>query len=371
MIGLLRQPAVYAGETEPVERVIHVDLDYVYDPDPETQEANLSRLLDRMKRLRPTTIYLQAYGDPDGDGVADSLYFPNRHLPLRADLFGRVAWQLKTRVGVRVYAWMPVMAFRLPAASPLAARLVEVMPGAPAAASQGRYHRLTPFDPAVRGLIMEIYEDLGKHAVFQGILFHDDATFSDYEDASQAALAMHRQWGLPESIETIRQDPALRQRWSERKSAFLSDFTVTLANVLRRHHPAILTARNLYAQPVLNADAQEWFAQSLAAFLQTYDYTAIMAMPYMEGAADPEAWLDILAGKVSEIPGALDRTVFELQSRDWNTGKAIASETLVRHLRLLRLRGARHVGYYPDDFHADQPRESVIKPAISAATQPE
>ena len=91
----------------------------------------------------------------------------------------------------------------------------------------------------------------------------------------------------------------------------------------------------------------------------------------MEGAADPERWLDALATRVGEIPGALGRTVFELQSRDWNTGKAIPADTLVRHLRLLRLQGARHVGYYPDDFHADQPRESVIKPAISAATQPE
>lgn len=192
LIALLRQPASYGGEREPLERVIHVDLDYVYDPDPAVQEANLSKLLDRMKRLRPTTVYLQAYGDPDGDGVADSLYFPNRHLPMRADLFSRVAWQLKTRVGVRVYAWMPVMAYKLPAGAALASRLVEVMPGAPDSAAQGRYHRLTPFDPAVRQLIVEIYEDLGKHAVFQGILFHDDATFSDYEDASAAARAVYR-----------------------------------------------------------------------------------------------------------------------------------------------------------------------------------
>ena len=68
-----------------------------------------------MKPLKPTTVYLQAYADPDGYGVVE-VYFPNRYLPVRADLFSRVAWQLSTRVGVKVFASMPVMAFKLPAA---------------------------------------------------------------------------------------------------------------------------------------------------------------------------------------------------------------------------------------------------------------
>lgn len=29
-----------------------------------------------------------------------------------------------------------------------------------------------------------LYEDLAGHAAFDGILFHDDALLSDYEDAS-------------------------------------------------------------------------------------------------------------------------------------------------------------------------------------------
>ena len=97
---LLRQPASYDGVEQPLERVIHVDLDYVYDDDPQVQEANLSKLLDRIYRLHPSTVYLQAFSDPDGDGVADALYVPNRNMPMRSDLFTRVAWQLQTRVGV-------------------------------------------------------------------------------------------------------------------------------------------------------------------------------------------------------------------------------------------------------------------------------
>lgn len=373
-IQILHQPAGYTDQEKPLERVIHLDLDYIYDPDPAQQEANLSKLLDRIKRLQPTTVYLQAFADPDGDGVADAVYFPNRHLPVRADLFSRVAWQLRTRVGVKVYAWMPVMAFKLPdslpASDPAASRVVQVMPGAPASASIDRYHRLSIFDPLVRKTIIEIYEDLGKSAIFAGVLFHDDATLSDYEDANPAALEYYRDhWQLPDSIAAIRSSPQMMQRWTEKKTAFIDAFTVTLANKLREYQQTLLTARNLYAQAVLNPDSEAWFAQSLPNFLATYDFTVVMAMPYMEGAANPEKWLDQLRKKVQDIPGASDKTVFELQSHDWKTNQPIPTKTLAKQLRQLHVKGVRNFGYYPDDFHTNLPEENLIKPVISVETR--
>ncbi len=368
---ILRQPATYDGVERPMERVIHVDLDYVYDPDPEVQEANLSKLLDRMVRLRPTTVYLQAYADPDGDGVADALYFPNRHMPMRSDLFTRVSWQLRTRAGVRVFAWMPVMAFKLPDSNPAATHLVQTMPGAPASASQNRYLRLSPFDPLARQTITEIYEDLGKHSAFYGVLFHDDATLSDYEDASPAALAVYRdQWHLSGVMEEMRNDPQVRRLWAQKKTAYLNDFTLHLAATLRKYQPALMTARNIYAEVILNPDSEDWFAQTYPSFLATYDYTAIMAMPYMEGAKDATAWLARLMDTVKQTPGALRTTVFELQSKDWRSNTPIPSATLAAQIRQLRLAGARGVGYYPDDFHANQPEEDIIKPEISVETHP-
>ncbi|MEN3365214.1 MAG: poly-beta,6-N-acetyl-D-glucosamine N-deacetylase, partial [Burkholderiales bacterium] len=113
LIRILRQPAGYAGKERPRERVVQVDLDEIYDADSHRQEANLSALLDRMMRLQPSAIYLRPFADPDRNGVADATYFPNRHLPMRADLFSRVAWQFKTRLEIPVYAVTPVMAFNL------------------------------------------------------------------------------------------------------------------------------------------------------------------------------------------------------------------------------------------------------------------
>ena len=76
-------------------RIAHLDMDYLYDKNPEQLEHNLDAEVQRIKDLHINTVYLQAYADPDGDGNADALYFPNRHLPVKQDLFNRVAWQLK------------------------------------------------------------------------------------------------------------------------------------------------------------------------------------------------------------------------------------------------------------------------------------
>src|SRR5690606_34181443 len=100
-------------ENDTVMRVAHVDLDYVYDPAPEQMERNLGHLVQRIADMRITTVFLQAFADPEGDGLVKSVYFPNRHLPMRANLFNRTAWQLRSRALVDVYAWMPVLSFDL------------------------------------------------------------------------------------------------------------------------------------------------------------------------------------------------------------------------------------------------------------------
>ena len=350
---LLRNPV--GGEVRQVNRVMHVDLDYVYDPDPAQQERNLSALIDRVAAVRPRSVFLQAYADPDGDGVANALYFPNRHLPMRADLFGRAAWQLRTRTGVKVYAWMPVTAFRLPASNPLATHTVMAQGGKMPA---DRYHRLTPFDPAVRTLVGDIYEDLGRYTFFEGVLFHDDATLSDDEDASPSALATYAKWGLPPDVAAIRADPALMARWTAAKTRYLIDFTHELAARLGAWRPALETARNLYARPVLEPQAE----------LAAYDYVALMAMPRMEQEADADAWLGRLARRAADTPRGLDGTVFELQARDWRTGKPVADAELARQWTLLQRAGVRHLGYYPDDFLNNQPSLDVVRRAISVRT---
>ncbi len=348
---------------EPV-RVMHLDLDYVYDPDPEQQGKNLGKLLDRVKAMGVNTVYLQAFADPDGDGNTDALYFPNRHLPVRADLFNRVAWQLRTRAGVKVYAWLPVLAYDLPPDHPLAK--VRVTASSSRKPGTESYRRLSPFNQQALRFVGDIYEDLAKHAHFDGLIFHDDAYLDDYEDASQWALSTYQQqWKLPADIKAIRDNPELFKRWSLRKTEALALWTDALTERARLYRPRIKTARNMYAAVIMNPEAETWFSQSMEIFLKHYDYTAVMAMPYMEKAKHPEAWLRKLVERIAMIPGALDKTVFELQSVDWRSGKPVDGATLARQMRLLQHNGVINFGYYPDDFILGRPAIEAIRPVIS------
>jgi poly-beta-1,6-N-acetyl-D-glucosamine N-deacetylase len=347
-------------------RVAHVDLDYVYDPDPIQQERNLDRLLDRIKGLQINTVFLQAFADPDGNGTADSLYFPNRRLPMRADLFNRVSWQLKTRAGVKVYAWIPVLGFEL--GDPALTVQAETG-GAPVASA---YQRLSPFQPDARTAILEIYEDLARQAEFEGVLFHDDGYLTDFEDANPAALAWYREhWQLPTDLATIRNDPTLLQRWSRAKTEALLDWTDELTERIRRWRPTVKTARNLYAEVVLDPASEVWYAQNLELSLTRYDYSAIMAMPFLERAERPDSWLEGLVNQVKQFPQGLKKTIFELQTLDWNDrGKRIPATVLTAQMTLLQQLGAVNFGYYPDDFIGDHPQARELHRALSLQTYP-
>lgn len=357
-------------------RVAHVDLDYVYDPDPQQQGRNLDLLVQRIADLRINTVFLQAYSDPLGDGLVRQVYFPNRVLPMRADLFNRVAWQLKSRASVRVYAWMPVLSLDLDASHPRVQRW-DPATGA-TAVDPAQYQRLSPFHAGNREAIGQLYEDLSAHAAFDGLLFHDDALLSDFEDAGPDALRAYAAAGLAGDMAALRADAGQRQAWSRMKSRALVDFTLELAarvRAIRGSH--VLTARNIFAQPVLDPRAEEWFAQNPDDFLAAYDWTAPMAMPLMEGVAyaDAPRWLDRLVDAMRQRPGALERTVFELQSMDWRTGRnaqatPIDADVLAAWMRRLQLRGALNFGYYPDDFVQGHPRLDAIRPQMSTAWLP-
>src|SRR6185369_17167878 len=348
-------------------KAMQIDLDYIYDSDPAQVERNLGHLIDRITFLGVNTVYLQAFADPDGDGSADAVYFPNRHMPVRADLFNRVAWQIRTRTPVRrLYAWMPLDAWTLPAKEPAAQDRLVTLPGDTSGRVSMGYKRLSPFSPRARATIGEIYEDLARYATFDGILFHDDTTLSDYEDASEFAQAAYKSWGLPATVPEIRKSDDLFGRWTILKINAIDDFAKELAERVRQDRPGIPIARNLFARVVLSPKAEVWYSQALENSLRNYDFTAIMAMPYMEQAADPGEFYTELMKKVLERPGAVDRVVFELQTVDWRKDNALVpTEEIVATLRKLYDLGASHVAYYPDMLFQNHPAPAPIRAVLA------
>lgn len=359
---------IYKPDAKKIQRVVHVDLDYIYDPDPVQQEKNLGRLLDRIKAYKITTVYLQAFADPDGDGVANALYFPNRYMPVRADLFNRVAWQLRTRCGVNVYAWLPVSGFDL------GNKGVYVKSYDPVTKksfiNKKYYKRLSIFDIDSRKIIKGIYEDLAKYTSFNGILFHDDGFFTDYEDASSAALKVYMKNGFPDSIAKIRQNKLLFKKWTDFKTDSLIAFTMELKKEVQIYRPEVKTARNIYARLIMHPESEAWFAQNFQKFLNSYDYTAVMAMPYMENAKNADQWLLKLIKNVKKYKDGVKKSVFELQSRNWKENRMIKSKTLASQMELLQINGILNYGYYPDDFLQNQPKFRTIYSVMSLQHYP-
>ncbi len=305
-----------------IVRVAHVDLDYVYDEDPVRQKSKLDALLERIKELQISHVFLQAFADLDGDAAADALYFPNRHLPVRADLFSRVAWQLKTRAEVRVFARMPMLAFR----------------GQNFDSAWEVDEDSAALHPEVRRVIREIYQDLATYADFDGILFHDDTR--------------------------------LNKNWSRSRTQALIDFGGELVWVLQENRPELKTARNLFAPAVLDDLSETWLAQSLRLFLGRYDYVALTAMPQLENSDSSDRYLDRLATAGAQHDGGLEGTIFELQTIDWRTGTVVPATTLYEKMRRLQAAGVKHLAYYSDDFIANSSAQEQIRQGISLADYP-
>lgn len=342
-------------ESKQIQRVLHVDLDYVYDANKAQQAKNLDKLIERIYRYGVTTVYLQAFSDPDGDGVADALYFPNKYLPVRDDIFGRIAWQLQTRAGVQVYAWMPVLAFDLRKNVKEAEYVIDSRTGKP---STKAYLRLSPYNKQNVEIIKSIYNDLSFYAKFNGILFHDDAFLTDFEGAE----GNHAEGMV---------SPQAKQKTQD-----LIQLTHQLTDALKpyflRGSYSLKTARNLYASVITNPNAEEWLAQNLKTLTDNYDTTAIMAMPYMENEqpiSQKEAyqWFASLIENV-KAQASLEKVLFEFQAVNWRTQKPIPESELIDWMTLLQKNHIYSYGYYPDNFLTNQPDMNKMKPYFSVNT---
>ncbi len=332
----LRQQAQYAGEEQPLTRVVAIDLDSVYDSDPIRQEKNLDDLIERIYRLNIDTIYLRMVSDADHDGNAEAAYFPNRHLPMRADLFNRVSFQLRTRAAVPfIYAWLPVLAFDLPSNHPetrstVATHISTSSNGGTSTA------RSSPISPIVRQTIKEIYEDAAKNAPPQlgGILLGDDMGHGEFD------------------------------------TDYLTYFLQELITVFKFYQPDAITARMVSSDLVFASYGARGTAQSFSEIAKHYDFITVAAMPAGKDANNPERWLKTLVGRVAQTPETLKKTVFLLTSMDRQTGKPIDSKRLAAQLRLVQQNGVRNFGYYPDLTSQDHPALSVIRPAITLKMNP-
>ncbi|MCP4155717.1 MAG: hypothetical protein GY757_48780, partial [bacterium] len=337
-------------------RMVRVEMDKLYAPSKFQQAKNLDLLLERIQTLCINTVILQAFSDSDGDGVAEALYFPNRHMPVRADIFNRVAWQLKTRCHTRILAWMPVTRFTLPGKS-------------------GRYiqspESLSLYNKKNRQIIADIYEDLGKHADFEGLLFDSGADFFTETDTCAQALKHYKEkWQLPQDMAVIKATPTLHQLLNAKNAEFLFDFTWQLTKRVEKNRLKMITAGYVYPEHLTDSPSKSQVDAIYPFFRENYNYTVIHAMPYKKKTGNPDKWLKNLVRKARTMDPTLRKTLFELQTVHRLSGSKIKTSRIVQRMELLQMEGALCVGYSPDDFIDNHPKLKKIHTAISLQNFP-
>ena len=339
-------------------RIMHIDIDYVYDEDKEQQRQNIQALLKRINVVQPNTIFLQAFADPDANGSADQVYFKNRHIPLRDNLFPTLVSQIRSTTQVKhIYAWLPLMAWEFP-------KRYKLPYVSHSAGGKQGYIRVSPFDPQNLKYVSEIYLDFMQSNSVDGILYHDDVTLSDYEDSSNIAKKMYQSWGF-NSDQLLKQSKHPKpSQLAKFKTAYLDQFAQGISKIIKQQQPNMLAARNMYAPVVLDPESENWFSQSMPSTYQYYDYNAIMAMPYMEEADDHQQFYLDLIQQSKKYDPTLDRTIFELQAVNWINNQKISTQEITETIQFLKQHGVKHIGYYPDDFVNEHPQPSKLKSAF-------
>jgi biofilm PGA synthesis lipoprotein PgaB len=346
------------------QRIVQADLDLIYDPDPAQQEKNLNAFIERIFRMKVSAVYLQAFSDDDGDGNVSSVYFPNRVLPMKADLFNRVANQLSIRA-IQVYAWMPVLSVVLPDKKKTEALRVMSTGEGKQVPSRGWYARLSPFSEEAEGILVMLYEDMAKNARISGVLFQDDGYLNDFEDFNPAALDLLKKITGNSDVPYNQWTHQQKEAWIKIKTERITGFTMALKKAVLQYRPQALFARTLYAEVLLHPESEEWFAQNYQNCLDSYDYVVMMAYPRMEKVERSQQWLQELVKCAKRYPQGIEKTVFKVQTYDWQKKKWIGATTVLEWLRTLVSSGAYHIAYYPDDYTVDEPAAGTLRTIMS------
>jgi biofilm PGA synthesis lipoprotein PgaB len=324
-------------------RMAQVDIDALYDENPQQFNQNIQELLTRMRENRIQVVALQAFADPDGDGNVEGVYFYNHEVPVVADVFSTVANAL-LQDNINVVAWMPSLAVHA-LADKNDANLVQ------ASGEKGWYKRMSPFDSSIEPKLCALYRDLSRYSAVTGILFQDDLYMNDFEDVSPYGKAAYEK-AFGKSLDALNhKDENEMDRWTKLKTNRLTELSLTLAAAFKENRPNACIMRDIYAEPVLNPKAQEWFAQDFADCLKNYDYTVVMAYPYMDKEKDPMGFLANMANVIKANPEVNSKVIIKIQSYDWDKEKWLSSKIFNEQIQTLKKNGVRNIGYYPDTFY--------------------
>ena len=319
-------------------RLAQVDLDNIYSENPQKYAQNLEGLFTNLASNNINAVALQAFADPDGDGNVDEVYFANSQIPVRADIFSDVANRLQQQ-GITVLAWLPTLNYQS-LISPDGSNAVK------SRGEKGWYRRLSPFDQSSLSHVNKLFYDLAASTQIDGILLQDDLYLNQDEDFSLPAQAAYRQQFGKDLTAIDTKDKTALAAFTQWKIDALDKAADGAVNAFKRVHPQAIIMRDIYAGALLYPDADNWLGQRYADFLRKYDYTVVMAYPFMDKEEKPYEYLQKIAKTVNECQGA-GKTLIKIQTYDWNEKCWLDSKIFTRQMRTLKAAGMKNLGYYP------------------------
>ena len=318
-------------------RLAQVDLDNVYSKNSRKYERNLQNLLTGLERNNINVVALQAFADPDGDGNVDEVYFANSVVPVRADIFNDVATRIQQR-GLTVVAWLPVLNYQ---------SLIKKddSNAVKSRGEKGWYHRLSPFDQEGLKQVNKLFYDLAVNTQVEGVLLQDDLYLNQDEDVSFPAQQAYRKQFGKDLLTADAKDDKLGN-W---KMAALDNAARQAVDAFKMTRPQAIVMRDIYAGALLYPDAVSWLGQDYTDYLQQYDYTVVMAYPFMDNEEEPYEYLQRVAKVIKDKNGAA-KTIVKIQSYDWQKNRWLPAGVFSKQMSTLKRAGMKNLGYYPNTF---------------------
>lgn len=355
-----------------LNNAIYLNLDTIYSDQPEQLEKNIDQLLERVKALKVKTVYLQAYADTNRNGSADALYFPNHYLPVRADLFNRIAWQLRTRAFVSVYAAMPLLSYELPDATQQKQLSIKSVNPAEARLTNPR---LSPFLPQSQEFVSGIMTDLASNfAALDGILIGANAYILDSEDSRSCDA--NARW--PKSQQSISLcDQLTMQQREQGVYEFAHAVTRPITQRINQSNNfkiarEIGLAHYGSASPDIQGDVQQ------ITDLLNYYNEVVLSLPLLQNTTSDQQKLAALSRAVMNIPTAKGRVVFNIRTQGIYPLLVdlpiVNSADKDHHLQQQLLFLARHqiinLSYMPEAFLKETTNFSTLYQGISLNDYP-
>jgi poly-beta-1,6-N-acetyl-D-glucosamine N-deacetylase len=108
----LRSMMIRLGADQPTAvRLVHLSPSALWAGDSERFEKSLGAAIERVRALGASTVVVDA-AIRGTSGRLEGVWFPNRVLPMKADVLSRIVWQMRTRARVSVALALPVSAVR-------------------------------------------------------------------------------------------------------------------------------------------------------------------------------------------------------------------------------------------------------------------